>query len=167
MLRKTLVVLTAAALAACASRPPPPPPAAPPPVLISEQAESDSAAEAIPDAPAKPRQTDHGRFRVSVASLDTVAATVPWVSKLEAAGYRTEILEVVIDGRTWQRVLLPGYASLEEARAVIPFVEQELGLSGVWVTSRRRAPVPPHLAAPAAEAAPAPAPAAAEAPPSS
>jgi hypothetical protein len=64
------------------------------------------------------------------------------VKKAEAAGYRTEILAVEIDGKTWQRVLLPGYASLAEAQAALPSVQQDLGVPGAWVTSRRRAPVP-------------------------
>lgn len=148
--------LTAAALlAACASTPPPPPPAPepPPPVIIGEQAQPETAAAPVVEealaAPQKPQQTDAGRFRVGVASLESAEATAPWVGKLQAAGYRTEVLPVVIDGKTWHRVLLPGYASLEEARAVIPFVEQEFGVTGVWVTSRRRAPTPAGAQAPA------------------
>lgn len=166
MLRNTLLLTGLALLGACATQPPPPPPAepAPPPVVISDQPES--VGEAVPEppqGPQKPQQTDSGRFRVGVASLESAEATAPWVSKLQAAGYRTEVLPVDIEGKTWHRVLLPGYANLEEARAAIPFVEQELGVQGVWVTSRRRAPTPSGSAEPAP--APAEASAPAEAPP--
>jgi cell division septation protein DedD len=152
MLRRALT-LTVTLLGACATQPPPPPaaPEPPPPVIISDQAQPETAAEPIiaeaPAAPQKPQQTDAGRFRVGVASLETAEAAATWMSKLQAAGYRTEVLPVTIDGKTWQRVLLPGYANLEEARAVIPFVEQEFGITGVWVTSRRRAPTPNGAAA--------------------
>lgn len=169
---RILPALAAAAVTACATPPPPAAaPEAPPPVIISEP--GDSITEAAPEPPAavaeaapapqKPPQTDAGRFRIGVASLDSAEAAAPWVSRLQAAGYRTEVLPVVIEGRTWHRVLLPGYADLEQARAAIPFVEQEFGLAGVWVTSRRRAPAPdaaPAMAAsePPAEAEPSPKP---------
>ena len=163
MLGRGPLLTIAALLGACATQPPPPAPAPepPPPVIISEQAQPETAAEPVLEAPAaalKPQQTDAGRFRVGVASLETAEATAPWVTKLQTAGYRTEVLPVTIEGKTWHRVLLPGYASREEARAAIPFVEQELGVKGVWVTSRRRAPTPagaPEAAAPAPEPAPA------------
>jgi hypothetical protein len=38
-------------------------------------------------------------------------------------------------------VLLPGYESLADAQAALPFIQQELS-PGAWVTSRRRAPTP-------------------------
>lgn len=161
MPRKTTVLAGLMFVAGCATAPPPPPPVeAPPPVVISDQ--SESVAEPVPEAtpepqgPQKPRQSDTGRFRVGVVSAESPGAAEPWVSKLQAAGYRTEVLPVEIEGKTWHRVLLPGYANLEDARAAIPFVEQEFGVQGVWVTSRRRAPAPgapaeAPAAAPAAE----------------
>jgi hypothetical protein len=172
MLRTALALVAFVGLAGCATQAPPPaPPPSPPPVIISDQSASTTSAEAVPETPepppppppaqpAKPQQTDGGRFRVGVVSAVSAEAAAPWVSKLQAAGYRTEILPVEIDGKTWHRVLLPGYANLEEARAVVPMVEQEFGLTGVWVTSRRRAPFPTGAAPapePAAMAAPAPA----------
>jgi hypothetical protein len=165
MLKKTMLLTGATLLAGCASQPAaPPPPPSPPPVEIAESAPAESphavpdippAPESPPDTPQKPAQTDTGRFRISVASLDTVEAAQPWVRKAEAAGYRTEILAVDIDGTTWQRVLLPGYASLADAQAALPFVQQELGAPTAWVTSRRRAPVPADAAAPPPPPAPA------------
>ena len=128
-----LPLLTAfALLAACASKPEAPPPA-------------DTG---------KPQQTDSGRFRISIASLDSAELATKWVSKAEAAGYRTEVLAVGIDGKTWHRVLLPGYDSLADAQAALPIVQQELGAPSAWVTSRRRAPSPDGEPS----AAPAPAP---------
>ncbi len=141
MLKKTLLLILTA-FGGCASTPPPAPPQeTPAPVEISEAPPAEEAPPP-PEAPPKPQQTDSGRFRISIASLDMVEATAPWVRKAEAAGYRTEILAVEIDGKTWQRVLLPGYETLDEARAALPFVQQELGAPGAWVTSRRRAPGP-------------------------
>jgi len=161
MLRKAAALTGVTFMAACATQAPPPPPPAetPPPVVITDSSDSVAAPVAEPpppppEAPAKPQQSDTGRFRVGVASLDSAEAAAPWVSKLQAAGYRTEVLPVEIEGKTWHRVLLPGYANLEEARAVIPFVEQEFGVQGVWVTSRRRAPMPGDASAPAPAEAP-------------
>jgi cell division septation protein DedD len=140
------LLLTAfALLAGCASAPPPPPDESPAPVVISEAQpapEPPPPAETPPPDPGKPQQTESGRFRIAVASLDSAELTAKWVSKAEAAGYRTEVLAVEIDGKTWHRVLLPGYATLDEAKAALPYVQQDLDAPGAWVTSRRRAPVP-------------------------
>ena len=152
---KRLTVLTAfVLLAACASRAPdePAPDTVPPPVEISESPEPAPAPTPPPDqpppappadTPQRPAQTDTGTFRIAIASLDSAEATAGWVKKAEDAGYRTEVLAVDIDGKTFHRVLLPGYASLAEAQAALPFIQQDLGAPGAWVTSRRRAPVPP------------------------
>jgi cell division septation protein DedD len=171
MLKKLLVLGLMVSIAACARRQPPPEPEPEPapPVEISEEPEPAPTPPPPveepppPDTPAKPLQTDTGRFRIAIASLDSAELTAKWVSKAEAAGYRTEVLAVEIDGKTWHRVLLPGYESLAEAQAALPFVQQELGAQGAWVTSRRRAPGPADAPAeapppPAPEATPAPEP---------
>jgi cell division septation protein DedD len=150
MIRKAIALTGAALLAACASQPPPPPPVAapeppPPPVVITEPMVAEPIVEAIPpvpEAPPRPQQTDAGRFRIGVASLESAELAARWVGKVEAAGYRSEVLPVQIEGKTWHRVLAPGYANLVEAQAAIPFIEQDLGIQGAWVTSRRRAPTP-------------------------
>lgn len=152
MLKKAMLLLGAAMLGACASQPeaPPPEPPAPEPAMIEQPAEAAPAEPVVveappPDTPRRPPQTDTGRFRISVAAVGTAEAAAPWVRKAEAAGYRTELLPVEIEGKSWQRVLLPGYATLEEARAALPFVEQDLGVQDAWVTSRLRAPAPEAL----------------------
>ena len=174
MLKRILLLSLMVSIAACARRqaPEPEPEPAPPPVEISEAPEPAPTPPPVEEpppteVPMKPPQTDTGRFRVSIASLDSAELTAKWVSKAEAAGYRTEVLAVEIDGRTWHRVLLPGYESLADAQAALPFIQQELSPSA-WVTSRLRAPTPGGAAeAPAPEPAPAdaPPPPPAEAPP--
>jgi cell division septation protein DedD len=164
---RSLLLIALALLAGCASEPPAPPPDEPAPVVISEGQPAPEPAPPlaqpfapVPDRPSdsgKPQQTDTGRFRIGIASLDRAELTGAWVAKAEAAGYRTEVLAVEIDGKTWHRVLLPGYATLDEAKAALPYVQQDLGAPGAWVTSRRRAPAPDG-AAPAADAPPPPPP---------
>jgi len=144
MLKQVNVTLILALLAACASTPPPEPePPPPPPVEISEAPEPGPPPDQPPPPaePQKPMQTDSGLFRISIAALDRAELAPPWIARAEAAGYRTELLAVEIDGKTWHRVLLPGYASLDEAKAVLPFIQQELA-PDAWITSRRRAPGP-------------------------
>ena len=141
MLKKLDMTLILALLAGCASTPPPEPePPPPPPVEISEAPEPAPPPDE-PPPPQKPPQTDTGLFRISIAALDRAELAPPWVAKAEAAGYRTELLAVEIDGKTWHRVLLPGYASLDDAKTVLPFIQQELA-PDAWITSRRRAPGP-------------------------
>lgn len=154
---------TSLLLAACANDPPAPAaqPEAPPPAVITEGASpapSEPAPAVAAEPASAPQQTDTGRFRIAIASVSTPDAATPWVAKAQSAGYRTEILAVEIDGKTWHRVLLPGYASLDDARAAVPLIESGLGIQGAWVTSRRRAP------GPVSPPAPVPAPAAASTP---
>jgi cell division septation protein DedD len=166
MLKHAVLFMAMLALAACATNPPPEPEPepepAPPPVEISEAPEPAPTPPPAdepppPETSGKPMQTDTGRFRVAIASLDAAEGTARWVSKAEAAGYRTEVLAVEIDGKTWHRVLLPGYESLADAQAALPFIQQELNAPGAWVTSRRRAPAPDGATeAPAADAPPPP-----------
>jgi septal ring-binding cell division protein DamX len=159
MFKNLMLCVALAMLAACASRQPEPEPdAVPPPVEITESSEPAAPtpppdqppppAEPPADAPGKPAQTDSGRFRIAIASVDSAEGTAGWVRKAEDAGYRTETLAVEIDGKTWHRILLPGYASLAEAQAALPFVQQELNAPGAWVTSRLRAPFPAGADAP-------------------
>jgi cell division septation protein DedD len=167
MSNRSLLPIALLLLAACAGTPPPAPDETPPPVVISEgqPAPEPPPPLAQPDAPppdrprdsGKPQQTDTGTFRIAVAALDRAELTAAWVGKAEAAGYRTEVLAVEIDGKTWHRVLLPGYATLDEAKAALPYVQQDLGAPNAWVTSRRRAPSPDG-AAPAPDAPPPPPP---------
>jgi cell division septation protein DedD len=170
MLKQLSVFTALALLAACASRAPeqhtPAPDTVPPPVEISESPEPAAAPppdqppppDAPPsDAPQRPAQTDAGMFRIAIASLESAEGTATWVRRAQDAGYRTEVLAVELDGKTWHRVLLPGYASLAEAQAALPFIQQDLAAPGAWVTSRRRAPGPEDAPpAPAAEAPPPP-----------
>ncbi len=163
MSNRSLLPIALALLAGCASAPPPEPEEAPAPVVISEwqpAPEAPPPEAPPPDRPqdsGKPQQSDSGTFRIAVASLDRAELTAAWVGKAEAAGYRTEVLAVEIDGKTWHRVLLPGYATLDEAKAALHYVQQDLGVPGAWVTSRRRAPAPDG-AAPAPDAPPPPPP---------
>lgn len=156
-MQKNAMLLMGLALAACATAPTAPPQAGAPPTEVA------APAPVAPEAPPKPQQTDAGRFRIAVASLDAPEIAAPWVGKAEAAGYRTELLAVEIEGKTWHRVLLPGYESLEAARAALPFIAQDLGVSDAWVTSRRRAPAPAAAAVEQAAAEAPVAPVAAEA----
>lgn len=156
---KRLLPFAIVLLAACAGRAPPAPAPESAPVVITET-EPPAPAPAEPAPPpdqpppparatamGNPAQTDRGRFRISIASVESLEQTRTWVQKARDAGYRTEVLAVQIDGKTWQRVLLPGYASLAEAQAALPFVQQDLGAPDAWVTSRRRAPVPSAMPA--------------------
>jgi len=139
MLKRAMLLTAATLFAGCASEPAPPTPyEAPPPVEITESPPPEAPP---PETSGKPQQGSGG-FRVAIASLDSAEIAAPWVQKAEAAGYRAEVMAVEIEGKTWHRVVLPGYATLDEARAVIPFVQQELGSPDAWVTSRRRAPGP-------------------------
>src|SRR5687767_13932766 len=129
MLKKIWLLTAVLALAACATRQEeePEPVTSAPPVDISEAPEPEPAPPPVeepppPEVPMKPPQTETGRFRVSIASLDSAEAATRWVSRAESAGYRTEVLAVEIDGKTWHRVLLPGYDSLADAQAALPFI---------------------------------------------
>ena len=171
---RVVSVLPLVVLAACAARRENPPASEAEPAIITEQAPAAEPAPATPtpppDQPApppdqpppaaatKPEQTDTGRFRISIASVDSAAVAEKWMKKAQDAGYRAEVVAFEVDGKTVQRVLLPGYDSLEAARAALPAVQQDLGAPQAWVISRLRAGTEVG-AAPAATAAEPPMPA--------
>lgn len=170
MTRTALTVLLGLALAACATAPDPiaeiviesePAPVAnvEPPSPAPEAPAAEPPVEPEPPAslpPAKPPQTDDGRWRVAVAAERTVEEAAKWAPRLAALGYRSETESVELDGTTWQRVVLPGYRTLRDARAMTPILNQELGIANAWVPAQRtgaRAAQPPASPAPAEPAA--------------
>jgi hypothetical protein len=56
--------------------------------------------------------------------------------RLREAGYAAAVREVQVDTTTWYRVVIPGFQSVAEARALQPAL-QELGYDGAWVARDR------------------------------
>ncbi len=133
-MKKTGLILTATAmLLACASEPP---------TAFELSRTSSPAVDAMPAesaaAPDESGQAADGEWRVSLVSVRTAEQAAQLSRQIAAKGYRVETEEVEVNGTRWQRLVLPGYHSEAEARAMLPVVQQEFGMHNAWVPPRRK-----------------------------
>lgn len=146
MKKNCLMLISTATLLACASNPPLPPfppydpgpayrEAPPAPAVLDEEA---PPASEVPDSVAdRSGQTDGGQWRVALISVRTVEKAAQLSRRVSSKGYRVETEVVEIGGASWQRLVLPGYRTEAEARAILPVVRQEFGFQSAWVPPRR------------------------------
>jgi cell division protein FtsN len=74
-----------------------------------------------------------GKYTVQVSSWTSTADADRAVSKWKQAGFDAYVVEGIVNGRTWYRVRVGRYTTMDEARQV---AEQIRGVqeNGVWVT---------------------------------
>ncbi len=75
-----------------------------------------------------------GTWSINLVSFPVQASALVWQTKVEAAGYRGDVQEVVINGKQWYRVRLVGLTSLVDARKLRKEVEQRLDLKKTWIS---------------------------------
>lgn len=144
LLTLSLVVVGCAATKAPPERP-----------IVVETEQQPIAAEpysAPPDQPAaaKPVQTDNGKYRLSVASMNTSEAASAWVKRAESLGYRAEVEAATLEGTDWYRVVLPGFRSRSEVLAAIDYVNSDFGIADAWRLPNEGLEVPAPVAPAAA-----------------
>ncbi len=88
-------------------------------------------------------------YFVSVASFREKGKAIEKMSALEKVGYSVETVTADVKGSEWHRVLLGPFHSVSEAKDASRMIEEELGVKGTWVLTRRRSiekspsPAPP------------------------
>lgn len=97
-------------------------------LTVPQPAAPASAPEGVP----LPLPTS-GSWSLNLASLDDPAAAAREVQRLQAAGYSAITQQAVVNGRTWYRVQVPGFASAELARAKAEDIHNQLGFNGAWL----------------------------------
>jgi cell division septation protein DedD len=108
-----------------ADKPKPAPEAAPP-------APTATAAKAKKPLP----QAAGGAWAVVVESFATEADAYKRLNRVENAGLVADVIPAQINNQTWHRVVVPGYASQEEAKAIAAELKGR-GLGQPWVYQRK------------------------------
>ncbi|MES2885771.1 MAG: SPOR domain-containing protein [Pseudomonadota bacterium] len=120
----------------------PPPSAAPPlattsPVIIG-QVQAAPANPAIKPLPAPPPVTAKPAggsvWALNIASYSEAAVAEREAARLRAAGYASALSQpATINGKSWHRVQIGGYASESSARAAALELKTKLGVQNIWV----------------------------------
>jgi len=113
---------------------------------VNQQARQQHSAQAARKAPAnvhpvkrrKPvtvpvAKHQTGGWVVSLISVDTMAAAKKAQADLRAKGISTEISPGNVNGKTWYRVRVPGFANKEEALAQQTYLANKFHINNTWV----------------------------------
>ena len=82
-------------------------------------------------APADAQASGHG-WVVNVSSYRKQASALVDVARLQAAGLDAQVREAEVKGEVWQRVVVAGFTSHDDAKALIKLLHEELHISGAW-----------------------------------
>lgn len=90
------------------------------------------------DAIIPPQETnrDSGSWFINLVSLQGRVDAEKFAAKANSKGVATEINQVVVRGKTYWRVQVPGFSSADEARTNIEEIEKKLRLKDVWIVKR-------------------------------
>jgi hypothetical protein len=79
-------------------------------------------------------QSSGGEWSVVLMSLNDAGEAEARMRPLHDAGYAVETRSAEVNGRTWTRLVLPGFATARDARAVAQRLQGVHGLGTPWVT---------------------------------
>jgi len=91
--------------------------------------------ESAPAAPT-PAAADPGKYAVVLLSLPTRERADKALAEFGSKGLPIVRREATVDGKQWQRLLVEGFATREEAAAYITRLANEHGIGGAWVMRR-------------------------------
>jgi hypothetical protein len=81
-------------------------------------------------------RTDSGSWVINLASLKQEVEAEVFLAKVGSKGVHAEITQVIVKGKTYWRVQVPGFSSAEVARTNASEIQDKLGLNDVWVLQR-------------------------------
>ena len=120
----------------------PPPTAGGPPVAIAPATAGTSspvpsaAAPAVAASPSPVTVPSAGKsWSLVVKSFTAQAQAGDLASRMQAQGYKADVIEATVSGAKWFRVELRGYASQAAAHAALLDVQTHLGLQSMWVVA--------------------------------
>lgn len=109
---------------------------APAPVKSASAAPASTPTKSTSAKPAATPASSSGEWTVIMVSYPSSAQAESERSRLQKLGIHTEVFKSTVDGKTWYRVRVPGYASQEKAKAAIASLESKTGMDGAWVAHR-------------------------------
>jgi cell division septation protein DedD len=86
-----------------------------------------------PVAIAPPSPAKHDGWAINLMSVTSADIAKEELARLRKLGVRAEQQVVNQDGKTWYRLLVPGFDSHDGAKAYIDTVEKQTGFSSAWV----------------------------------
>ncbi|MEK6805536.1 MAG: SPOR domain-containing protein [Pseudomonadota bacterium] len=81
------------------------------------------------------KQTGHWTLQLTASASLTGAERE--AKKLKAAGYEPEIMTAEVNGKTWHRVRITGYADAIEARKAGDEIKTRLGYPNIWIAKAK------------------------------
>jgi len=90
------------------------------------------AAQSVPKPAAASKPAGSGGWVVNVASLTDAKAAAAEQQRLQQAGFKVEVQNAEMNGRTWYRVRATGFSSREEAQVYADMVRHKMGVTP-WV----------------------------------
>jgi len=125
------VVIAFLGMAGCASEPPAPPPPPPEPAPVAQPEPEPAPAPEPAPPPAEPTPPP-GEWSTSALSVRTQAKAERQAEALRGQGYTVEIRQVELQDGTWFRLVIPGLATRDDAKALATQLES-IGYKGAWV----------------------------------
>jgi len=73
-----------------------------------------------------------GPWALSVVAFRDREKSEAQAVRLRGGGYPAEVRTAEVKGALWYRVIVPGFASAEQAKRLSPEVEQRFGFKNTW-----------------------------------
>lgn len=83
--------------------------------------------------PTVPAAKTGSEWALNIASYADAASAEQQVQRLRDAGYPVVVQPATVNGKSWWRVQVPGYASQQDAKAAANEIQNKLGVRGIWV----------------------------------
>lgn len=99
--------------------------------MVPEVAKPTVPVTAAPKQTASLRPTSE--WALNIASYADPASAERQVQLLRDAGYPVVVQPATVNGKSWWRVQVPGYASQQDAKAAANEIQNKLGVRGIWV----------------------------------
>jgi len=78
----------------------------------------------------------HGAWVVNLTSLSHAVAANNEVAHLKKLGIRAESIKIMMQGKIWYRIRVPGFSSAEEADRQRKILGKRLGIRDAWIGKR-------------------------------
>ncbi|MGD7036626.1 SPOR domain-containing protein [Methylotuvimicrobium buryatense] len=72
-------------------------------------------------------------YSINIGAFQKAATAEKKAERLRNEGVTVDINEVVVDGKTWYRLTIPGFASMQEAQRFSETLKKQFGIKSVWI----------------------------------
>ncbi|CCE25279.1 SPOR domain-containing protein [Methylotuvimicrobium alcaliphilum] len=72
-------------------------------------------------------------YSINIGAFQKAATAEKKAGRLRKEGVTVDINEVVVDGKTWYRLTIPGFSSMQEAQRFSEALKKQFGIKSVWI----------------------------------